>query len=130
MSKRAEFRRQQKQNMNKKKTYTLTQEQINQIKHEMYKQMYKEIYQEVHDKIYKKAVDVSFGLMMYIPANVLSANNWKKTADKRIPEFLDNCLDLYGSIDNNVTKYTDIISEVEKFTGKRIDIIKKLEQLK
>ena len=53
---RAEFRRQQKLNNKKDKIYNLTQAQLDKIKEEAV----------------EKAIDVSFGLMLAIPTNVLA----------------------------------------------------------
>ena len=79
---RAEFRRQQKLNNKKDKIYNLTQAQLDKIKEEAV----------------EKAIDVSFGLMLAIPTNVLARCYWEKSAPKRIPQFLDECLSVYESV--------------------------------
>ena len=83
---RAEFRRQKKLEGKKDKVYHLTQAQIDKIKEDAKKDAMPE------------AVDVSFGLMLSIPTNVLARCYWEKTAQKRIPQFLEECLSVYESI--------------------------------
>ena len=75
---RAEQRRAQREAQKSKKTYTLTQEQIDKIK----------------DDAVREASDVAFQLMLAIPVMVLHAKWWEKTAKKRCPVFVDQCLDL------------------------------------
>ena len=95
MSKRAEFRRQQKYNS---KTYTLTQQQIDQIK--------KDAEQE--------AIDKSFMMMLSIPSYVLSENDWKKSSDKRIPPFIDKCLEIYEDVVSGKRSFTELIEYIER----------------
>ena len=130
MSKRAKLRRQEREKLNKTKTYTLTQAQIEQMKYDMYKEMYKDIYQETHDKVYEEALDTSYGMMLNISAYILALNHWKKSADRRIPEFLDNCIDIYQRISSKTIDYTDIISEVEKSSKKRMDLVKQIREFR
>ena len=78
---RAEQRRAEREAQKGKKTYTLTQEQIDKIK----------------DDAVKEASDVAFLLMLAIPVMVLHDKWWEKTAKKRCPVFVDQCLDLFDS---------------------------------
>lgn len=95
MSKRAEFRRQQKYNS---KTYNLTQQQIDQIK----------------EDAKQEAMDNAFKMMLSIPSYVLSENDWKKTSDKRIPVFIDNCLLIYEDVVSGKRSFKELIDYVEK----------------
>ena len=95
---RAERRRLQRENSKKDKTYTLTQEQIDQIK---------------QDAI-KEAVDVSFILMLYIPLKRLAEEYWKKTAAKRIPQFAAECIKIYEDLGNDKITINEIVKETEK----------------
>lgn len=95
MSKRAEFRRLQNYN---NKTYKLTQQQIDQIK----------------EDAKREAMDDAFITMLSIPSYVLSENDWKKTSDKRIPVFIDNCLLIYEDVVSGKRSFKELIDHVEK----------------
>lgn len=92
---RAEFRRIQKQ---KNKKYTLTQGQIDKIKKDSY----------------REAVDVAFTLMLAVPTNILTKNYWEKTAAKRIPKFLDECIKVYENIGRDNVTIKGLMEETEK----------------
>lgn len=94
MSKRAEFRRLKNYN---NKTYKLTQQQIDQIK--------KDAEQEAMDK--------AFITMLSIPSYVLSENDWKKTSDKRIPPFIDKCLEIYEDVVSGKRSFSELIKHIE-----------------
>lgn len=79
---RAERRRLEREKGKAQKTYTLTQAQIDAMK----------------KAAVDKAVDTGFILMLAIPVMVLHDKYWAKTAKKRMPEFIDRCLDLYDSL--------------------------------
>lgn len=129
---RAERRRQEKQGIKveKEKVYTLTQSQLKQIQIDMYKEMYTDIYKDVYNKAYQEAVDTSFGLMLSIPTNVLCVEHWKKSASKRIPKFLDDCVGLYESLADKTVEYTDILEEVEQFVGEKTYIVERLKRVR
>ena len=83
---RAERRRQQKAEAKKQKTFTLTQAEI--------------------DKIKKEAVEEATGnamaLMLVILLEVLIMDYWPKTAYKRLPRFVDRCLEVYRNWEDGV----------------------------
>lgn len=110
---RAERRRQEKAQLKaqKEKTYTLTQCQIDKMKHD----------------IYAEAVDVAFALMLQIPTNILSRCYWEKSAKRKIPIFIDECISLYDSIGASAVDYSDIMEDISKCVGNNIDIISKIK---
>ena len=89
---RAEQRRAEREAQKGKKTYTLTQEQIDKIK----------------DDAVKEASDVAFLLMLAIPVMVLHDKWWEKTAKKRCPVFVDQCLDLFDSFSKDYVSLEDL----------------------
>ena len=132
MSNRAERRRQEKQGIKveKEKVYTLTQSRLKQIQIDIYKDAYQEAYKEIYHKAYKDAVDTSFGLMLSIPTEILSEDEWKKTANKRIPKFLDKCVNLYEKLATDSIRYTDILEKVEQRIGQKTYIVERLRAIR
>ena len=136
MSNRAERRRQERQGIKveKEKVYTLTQSRLRQIQIDMYKEMYHDIYKEAYEKgrndSYKDAIDTSFGLMLSIPTEILSEDEWKKTADKRIPKFLDKCVNLYEKLATDSIRYTDVLEKVEQRIGQKTYIVERLRAIR
>lgn len=102
---RAELRRAQKEVAGKTKTYTLTQEQI--------------------DEIRNKAVDVAtknaFLLMMTIPLEVLiSEEYWLKSAKKKLPKFMDEVLKLYDTYEHGNITMQDMKNDLWEYAGIRV----------
>lgn len=133
---RAERRRQQKRNnkIEKEKVYTLTQSQLNKMQLELYKKSYEDAYEDAYRnsyrKAYKSAIDTAFSLMLSIPIKILSTKHWNKSANKRIPIFIDDCVKLYDELCNNDVQYNDIINEIEQYIGNKIDITERIKKIK
>lgn len=104
MSKRAEMRRQSKEMEKCTKlnlhTYSrlLTDEQIEKIK----------------EDARLEGMDAAFKLMLSIPVDVLKEYNWIKSADKKIPIFIDRCLTKYNDIKHNKDEFCTLIKNAEK----------------
>ncbi len=111
---RAELRRQAKMNAKKEKVYTLTQAQIDKMK----------------EDAVQEAVDVSFALMLAVPTNVLGRCYWEKSATKRIPQFLDECLSLYESIGSGTVQISDLIEDIEELGKLKMDCIERIKKLR
>ena len=111
---RAELRRQKKLEAKKGKVYHLTQDQIDKMK----------------EDVLQEAVDISFGLMLSIPANVLARCYWAKSAPKRLPQFLEECLSVYDSIGAGVITVPELIADVEEAGKLKMECIKKLKKLR
>ena len=111
---RADYRRQAKKEAKKDKVYTLTQAQIDKMK----------------DDIFQEATDVSFGLMLSVPANVLGRCYWEKSAPKRLPQFLDECLKLYESIGTKTVEIKDIISDVEEVGNLSMECVERIRKMR
>ena len=102
---RAEQRRAQREAQKKTKTYTLTQEQIDKIK---------------EDAI-KEASDTAFLLMLAIPVMVLHDKWWEKTASKRCPQFVDQCLDLFDSFSKDYVTLDDLKQCLQEESGIKLE---------
>lgn len=109
---RAEFRRQAKKEAKKNKIYTLTQAQIDKMKWD----------------IFQEAVDTSFGLTLSISADILGRCYWEKTSEKRIPEFLNECISLYDSINAGAIKISDIIKDVEEIGKLKMNCVERIRK--
>lgn len=115
---RAEMRRQAKENAKKDKVYNLTQAQLDQV------------YKDAKKKAMPEAVDIAFGLMLAVPTNVLARCYWEKSAPKRIPQFLDECLSVYESIDAGVLDIKEIIKDTEEIGKLKMDCAERLRKLR
>lgn len=111
---RSEFRRLQRENAKKDKIYHLTQSQIDKMKEEAV----------------QEAVDVSFALMLAVPTNILSRCYWEKSAPKRIPQFLEECLSLYESIGTGTVLITDLIRDIEEIGKLKMDCVERIKKLR
>jgi hypothetical protein len=109
---RAELRRQARKEAKKDKTYTLTQAQIDKMK----------------DEIFQEAVDTSFGLMLSIPVNILGRCYWEKSASKRLPQFINECLGLYESVGTKTVEITDIIKDVEEVGNLEMNVVERIRR--
>lgn len=143
MSKRAEFRRKEKKETKKTKTYFLTQEQIVQIREDAIVKFVEKAQslngfyvltepqiQKMKEDAVQEAVDTSFGLMLSIPTNVLANCYWEKSASKRIPQFLDECLSVYESIGAGSLTISELIEDTEKLGKLKFNCLERLKQLK
>ena len=111
---RAEFRRQKKLEAKKGKIYHLTQDQIDKMKQETV----------------QEAVDVSFALMLAIPTNVLARCYWEKSAHKRIPQFLEECLSVYESVGAGAITVPELIADVEEVGKLKLECVERLKKLR
>jgi hypothetical protein len=111
---RAEIRRKAKENGKKDKIYNLTQAQIDKMK----------------EDAVQEAVDVSFALMLAVPTNVLARCYWEKSASKRIPQFLDECLSLYESIGTGTLTISELIKDTEEVGKLKMDVCERIRKLR
>lgn len=96
---RAEMRRAQREQKKKKATFIMTEEEIMKIR----KQEYDRARKTIHEKSDQIAEGI-LKMMIVIPTNVLINDYWQKTAKKRIPQFVEDCLSLYKSwVEGNVS---------------------------
>ena len=90
----------------------MTVEDIVRIRNEEYQRAKKEVLgktQELADDILK--------MMLVIPVNVLISDYWEKSAKKRIPKFVDDCLSLYEDWINGYISMEEMQKLTEEYAG-------------
>ncbi|MBR5289620.1 MAG: hypothetical protein IKU28_01355 [Erysipelotrichaceae bacterium] len=107
---RAEFRRQQRENERKTKTYVMTVEELDKIRQQEFERARKQLLSKSDDL----AVEI-FRMMLVIPTNVLINDYWVKSAKKRIPRFVEDCLSLYRSWLKGSVSMTDMQELTEEY---------------
>lgn len=108
---RAERRRAGKKD--KVATYTLTQDQIDQLK------------QEARDE----AVEIAVTLMLALPLEVLKDNYWVKSAKRRLPKFLDKVLSLYDSWNKGTLTLEELREDLWNYGGIKLQAPKGTERV-
>ena len=56
-------------------------------------------------------------MMLVIPTNILISDYWQKTAKKRIPEFVEQCISLYKAWEQGVVDMTEMQKLTEEYAG-------------
>lgn len=102
---RAERRRLEREQGKAQKVYTLTQAQIDAMKQEAV----------------SEAVDTAFLLMLSIPVMILHDKYWVKTASKKLPKFVDQCLDLWDSYNKGYVELEDLKATLWEEGGVKIE---------
>lgn len=72
------------------------------------------------EAITKQVIDDLFILMLGIPINVLIADYWPKTAEKKLPGFIDECLNMFEAWQDGVITTEDMREMVEKYGGIKV----------
>ena len=109
---RAEIRRQAKIDSKKNKTYNMTKEQVDKLTIDMV----------------RRAVDVSIGMMIAIPLNILGREYWEKTADKRLPKFMDECMSMYESIEAGALTLSELIEDTQSLATIKSEYLERLKK--
>ena len=77
---RAEYRRAEKALDQKKKTFVMTAEELDKVRHQEFARA-KKILMDKNDELAEEILQ----MMLVIPTNILISDYWQKTAKKRIP---------------------------------------------
>ena len=109
---RAEIRRARREENKKKATFVMTEEEIMKIR----KQEYDRARKTIHEKSDQIAEDI-LKMMIVIPTNVLINDYWQKTAKKRIPQFVDDCMSLYQSWSEGTISMEELQKRTEEYSG-------------
>lgn len=118
MENRAEIRRMQKQQEKKKKTYIMTAEELDKIRQQEFENA-KKFFLSKNDELAEEI----FKMMLVIPTNVLVNDYWTKTAKRRIPNFVNDCLSLYRSWHEGAVNMTEMQELTEEYAQiKLIDV--------
>lgn len=108
---RAELRRMKREEGKRTKTYVMTAEDIENIRRQE-REKAKEKYLK---KIDETSADILL-MMLAIPVNVLINDYWKKTSEKRIPKFIEDCMSLYESFESGAITMSEMTEVVERFS--------------
>ncbi len=57
----------------------------------------------------------AFKMMIAVSVNVLGGIYWPKTANKRVPEYVDHVIDIYDAIVSGAVSYDDVKSTAEEY---------------
>jgi uncharacterized protein YdiU (UPF0061 family) len=103
---RADLHRVQKEEKKQKKTFTLTKEQLNEVK------------RQAADDAIEVMAERAFILMLALPLEVLITENyWKKSAKKKLPKFMDEVLRLYTGYQNGQITLKEMEDDLWEFGG-------------
>ena len=69
----------------------------------------------------KEALEKAFLLMLGIPLNILLHDYWKKSAKKRLPQFIKECISLYEAVEMGVVEFQDVSDLVYDLAGVRYE---------
>ena len=107
---RSELRRLNKAQGKKTKVYNMTAIELDNIRKQEYERAKKEILSRV-DELSSEILK----MMIVIPTNVLINDYWEKTAERRIPKFVEDCLELYDSWQKGSVSMEDMQSLTERY---------------
>lgn len=109
---RAERRRADKAKTAKPKSVTITMEELDKIRRFEAKKA-KELMMSKNTELANEILK----MMLVIPTNVLIADFWPKSAKKRIPEFVEQCISLYKAWEQGVVDMTEMQKLTEEYAG-------------
>lgn len=112
MTKRSEMRRLDRESRKNNATFVMTREELEKIRRQEYDRARKTI-KEKSDRI---AEDI-LKMMIVIPTNVLINDYWEKTAKKRIPKFVEDCMSLYRSWSEGTVSMEEMQHLTEEYAG-------------
>ena len=120
---RAEIRRKEREKKKSKATFVMTYEELEKIRKQEYEKAKKE-YEKKNEEIAKTILK----MMIVVPTNVLINDYWEKTARKRIPKFVEDCLSLYDSLSKGAVKMQELQDLTEEYAKIRLIDDKKIER--
>ena len=110
--KRSEMRRLEREERKNSATFNMTREELEKIR----KQEYDRARKTIQDKSDQIAEDI-LKMMIVIPTNVLINDYWEKTAKKRIPQFVEDCMDLYKAWSEGIVSMEEMQELTEEYAG-------------
>ena len=118
---RAELRREQREKKKDNKTYTLTARELEQLEQRIRKEEQQKAKQIILEQT-KGLAEQILTMMLVIPTNVLVADYWQKSAKKRIPKFVDDCLSLYDAYNAGVLTLAELREDLWKWGGVKLEV--------
>lgn len=84
-----------------------------------------EIARQASEKATKEAAKEAFMLMLAIPVCLLAEDYWEKSAKKRVPKFINDCLSLYDSYEKGHVTIEELHDYLWEYGGVRIEDLQK-----
>lgn len=110
--KRAELRREMREKEKNKSTFNMTMEELLKIRRQEFDRA-KKILLEKNEELAKEILK----MMIVIPTNVLINDYWEKTAKKRIPKFVEECMNLYQAWSDGIVDMDEMQKLTEEYAG-------------
>lgn len=118
---RAERRRAEKREKKRIATYNLTEEQLDIMIRERIVEALDEARQEGYEAGKDDGVGYALELLLLLPNGVLKDYYWKKTYDKKLPEFTQRLLEYYNKWENNELNIEQLRDDLWEYAGIRIE---------
>lgn len=67
-----------------------------------------------------RATEKAFLFMLAIPLNVLVADYWEKSAKKKIPKFIEECMKLYKAVEEETVSVQELADLLKEYAGVEI----------
>lgn len=113
MGRRAEFRRKQREKEKKGRIFNMTAEELKAT----LEKARKEERERVVEHIKKEVTADVLKLMLIIPVNVLVSDYWQKSARKRVPAFVEECMKLYQATCEGTVSMEECQALAEEYSG-------------
>lgn len=121
---RAERRRSEKKENKRTVTYNLTEEQLDIMIRERIVEAIDEARQEGYEAGKEDGVGCALELLLLLPLGVLKDHYWKKTYDKKLPEFTQHVLNYYNEWENDELDIEQLQDDLWNYAGIRIEKVK------
>lgn len=72
-----------------------------------------------HERIAKEK---AFVYMLAIPLDILANDYWSKTANKRIPEFINKVMSLFDSVDKGIVTHQELLDLIKHYSGIELEV--------
>lgn len=114
---RAERRRAERSSDKAKVTYRLTKEQLNKVVYDTIGDELAKIREEAKDE----AITTAMSLLLTLPLKVLMDHYWKKTYEKKLPEFTEYLIEYYEKWQNGEFDYESLKNDLWEYGGVRLE---------
>lgn len=81
----------------------------------------RELARQEAKKMQGEAIERSFLYMLAIPLNVLANDYWSKTAKKRAPQFIEDVVSLYESVQAGVVSDRELADLLHDLAGIKVE---------
>ena len=84
----------------------------------------KELAKKEGEAALNRAKKETFLLMLAIPVCTIAEDYWPKTAHERVPKLIEDCLDLYDSVEKGVVSMEELWDYLKKYGGSNYEVIR------